>query len=48
MHTGPAEGQARSWEGLLPQDLTYLVEVRVESVHCLNASFLCFPFTKGF
>lgn len=40
MHTGLPEGQARSWEGLLPQDLIYLVEVGVESVYCLCQFFV--------
>lgn len=41
--TGQALGRS-----LPPQDPTYLVEEGVNTVHCLNACFLCFPFTKGF
>lgn len=41
--TGQALGR-----GLFPQDPTYLVEEGVDTVHCLNACFLCSPFTKGF
>lgn len=48
IHMGPSEGQAKVLGGLLPWDLTCLEEVGVKSVHCLNACFLCFPFTKGF
>lgn len=46
---GPAlAGTCVPVRGPPPRALTCLVEAGVESVHCLNACFLCFPFTKGF